>query len=34
MNLLMCPVCRKQLELTDKTWRCENNHSYDVAKQG
>ena len=34
MNLLMCPVCRKQLELTDKTWRCKNNHSYDVAKQG
>ncbi len=34
MNLLMCPVCHKQLKLTDKTWRCDNNHSYDVAKQG
>ena len=34
MNLLMCPVCRQALTLTDKTWRCENNHSYDVAKQG
>lgn len=30
----MCPVCRQALTLTDKTWRCENNHSYDVAKQG
>ena len=34
MNLLMCPVCREALSLTDKTWRCINNHSYDVAKQG
>lgn len=34
MNLLMCPVCQKQLVLNDKTWRCESNHSYDVAKQG
>ncbi|WP_353142726.1 putative RNA methyltransferase [Acinetobacter pragensis] len=34
MNLLMCPVCHEQLKLADKTWRCENNHSYDVAKQG
>lgn len=34
MNLLMCPVCRQALKLTDKTWRCDGNHSYDVAKQG
>ena len=34
MNLLMCPVCQKQLVLNDRTWRCETNHSYDVAKQG
>lgn len=34
MNLLMCPVCRNALLLADKTWRCESNHSYDVAKQG
>ena len=34
MNLLMCPVCRENLNLMDKTWRCVNNHSYDVAKQG
>ena len=34
MNLLMCPVCRQQLSLNERTWRCENYHSYDVAKQG
>ncbi len=34
MNLLMCPVCREALSLSDKTWRCIHNHSYDVAKQG
>ena len=34
MNLLMCPVCHEALKLTERTWRCENNHSYDVAKQG
>ncbi|WP_312050719.1 putative RNA methyltransferase [Acinetobacter schindleri] len=34
MNLLMCPVCREQLRLNERTWRCDNQHSYDVAKQG
>ena len=34
MNLLMCPVCRERLELLGKTWRCSNNHGYDVARQG
>ena len=33
MNLLMCPVCREQLKLNERTWRCDNQHSYDVAKQ-
>ncbi|XZW41235.1 putative RNA methyltransferase [Acinetobacter baumannii] len=31
---LMCPVCRQRLELASKTWRCEQGHSYDIAKQG
>ena len=34
MNLLMCPVCREALTLNERTWRCANSHSYDVAKQG
>ncbi len=33
-NVLMCPVCREALSLTERTWQCINNHSYDVAKQG
>lgn len=31
---LMCPVCHQRLELVSKTWRCEQGHSYDIAKQG
>jgi hypothetical protein len=27
-------VCRQSLNLTERTWRCEQGHSYDVAKQG
>nr|WP_151749306.1 methyltransferase domain-containing protein [Acinetobacter seifertii] len=34
MRNLMCPVCRQRLELINKTWRCDQGHSYDIAKQG
>lgn len=30
----LCPLCQQALVLTDKTYRCENNHSFDQAKQG
>lgn len=33
-QILMCPICRQSLNLTERTWRCEQGHSYDVAKQG
>ncbi|MGK3625912.1 putative RNA methyltransferase [Acinetobacter sp. A11] len=33
-QILMCPVCRQSLNLIERTWRCEQEHSYDVAKQG
>lgn len=29
-----CPVCGQALELQEKTYRCENNHCFDTAKQG
>ncbi len=29
-----CPICASALNLTDRTWRCANNHSYDQAKSG
>ena len=31
---LICPICKSQLILSDKSYRCENNHSYDLAKEG
>jgi 23S rRNA (guanine745-N1)-methyltransferase len=29
-----CPLCQQALKLTDKTYCCDNNHSFDQAKQG
>lgn len=34
MKILVCPKCKKELILTEKSYKCENNHSYDIAKQG
>ncbi len=31
---LICPLDKQPLQLNERTWRCENGHSYDVAKQG
>lgn len=30
----ICPICQSSLLLTDKTFRCENNHCFDYAKEG
>ncbi len=30
----LCPLCQQALTLTDKTYACINNHSFDQAKQG
>ena len=34
--LLTCPICGKHLfeNIENKVYKCENNHSYDIAKQG
>lgn len=29
-----CPICRSPLSLSEKSYYCENKHSYDVAKEG
>jgi 23S rRNA (guanine745-N1)-methyltransferase len=29
-----CPLCQQALFLDEKSYRCENNHSFDQAKQG
>lgn len=34
MSVLMCPVCKLSLKLKDRTWYCDQGHSYDKAKQG
>ena len=34
MEIMKCPVCGQALEPINRIWRCENRHSYDVAKEG
>ena len=31
---LTCPVCKKGLVLTERSYRCERGHSFDMAKSG
>ena len=33
MNIL-CPVCKKILYKEDCSYRCENGHCFDIAKEG
>lgn len=32
--MFICPICKKQLNIENKVYICENNHSFDIAKQG
>lgn len=32
--MVICPICQKALLRQTKTWRCENSHCFDVARQG
>jgi len=34
MSLFRCPVCGESLSREDRTYRCPNRHSYDIAKEG
>lgn len=34
MKGFICPVCAEKLEIKDKSYICENNHCFDIAKQG
>ena len=31
---LLCPVCGGRLTREETVWRCENRHSFDVARSG
>lgn len=32
--MFICPVCKSKLNIQGKSYLCENNHSFDIAKQG
>lgn len=32
--MLKCPVCQRRLKKVDRTYKCDKNHSFDIAKQG
>jgi 23S rRNA (guanine745-N1)-methyltransferase len=35
MSIIICPYCKRALQDTnEKMYRCENNHTFDIAKQG
>lgn len=34
MNILACSVCGAPLARADKTYRCANNHAFDIAREG
>jgi len=34
MPSLICPLCRNSLQREPKTWRCQQGHSFDIAKEG
>ncbi len=31
---LICPLCHSSLNLTERSWCCENRHQFDQAKEG
>ena len=35
-TLLLCPVCKEKLikDVSNKIYKCNNNHTYDIAKEG
>ena len=34
MSILKCPVCQGELNRVEKSYRCKNNHTFDMGKQG
>ena len=31
---MLCPNCKKKLIRVENSYKCENNHSFDISKQG
>ena len=34
MSIVKCPVCDKTLFKYEKTYKCMNNHSFDISSKG
>ncbi|MDE6539795.1 MAG: methyltransferase domain-containing protein [Ruminococcus sp.] len=34
MGILVCPVCRKNLDISEKNYICPSGHSFDIARSG
>ncbi len=34
MGILTCPVCKQELKKENRIYKCENNHCFDIAKEG
>lgn len=34
MDVLLCPKCREELHVEEKSLKCKNRHTYDVSKKG
>lgn len=32
--MIICPICKKKLNKENRTYRCENNHCFDLSKSG
>ena len=32
MNKIICPICGNGMCIVDKTYRCDNRHTYDISK--
>ena len=32
--MLICPKCKNELKKIDRSWKCINNHCFDIAKRG
>ncbi len=32
--MYICPICRKNLKLSENSYKCKNNHCFDIAKNG
>ena len=34
MSCFICPVCKEQLNIADRSYACANGHTFDISKDG